>query len=1050
MIKVLHGNKSEMLSSIGAIMAMALGLYLASLYSFLLFHGLIEIITIAIAFTLFILTWNTRRFLADDSLKLLGIGYAFIAVIDLLHTFAYKGMGVFTGFGANLPTQLWIAARYMQALTLIIAPLLVQRRVDNRAIFGGFAAVSLALVTIIFSGNFPDCYIEGKGLTTFKITSEFVIIALLLASLYLFYRKRKYFNDRIFFFIISSIAFTALSEISFTAYLSVYDFANAVGHFAKLMAFYLTYRAILVIGLREPFDLIFRDLKQAEAALRKAHDSLEGKVRERTTELRASEEKYRAMIECANDAVFINEIKENGMPGPFIEVNELACRQLGYSREELAGLSPMEIDDPLYRDRIAENLKRLLKNGHAVFETAHITKDGRSIPVEVSTRVLELKGTRLLLSLVRDISERKRAEEALRKSEKDLKEAQRLAQIGSWEWDASTDIITWSEEYYHIYGINPAQRPPGYEEHLKAYTPESAARLETAVKRNMQTGESYEIDLELARTDGPRRWVTARSETKRDARGRIIGLRGTAQDVTDKKWAEENLKLAIEDWERTFNAVADLIFIQDADGFIRRANKALCDRLGKTADQVAGMRCYELMHDHHTPPASCPRSKMMSDGVSQACEITESCLGGCYWVNISPIHDATGKIVGSVHVAQDITEAKRLQELETRAQRLDTAGRIAGQVAHDLNNLLGPITAYPELIRELLPSESPAQKYLNVIEDAGNRIADINQQLLTLSRRGHYSQDVVDLNSVISHAINDLGRLPDGISCETDLHPDLMNIIGGAAQLHRVILNLLVNACDAIGNCGKITIQTENIYTDEATIKYDRVPRGEYVKLTVSDTGSGIPPEIMQKIFDPFFTTKSADKKRGSGLGLSVVDAVIKDHGGIIDLHTEVGKGTSFYLYFPITRECPLETASREVPTGNESILVVDDDDVQRDVLNRLLSSLGYRVTACESGERAAEFLWNSPQALMIIDMIMPGGMDGVETYRKALQINPTQRAIIVSGFSETDKVHEAQSMGAGQFVKKPFNRSIIATAVRQELDKAVNAEPALTLDTTP
>ncbi|MCK9389083.1 MAG: histidine kinase [Sulfuritalea sp.] len=303
MIRLLDNNGPKIISYIGAVTALVLALYLSSLYSYLLFHSFIEIVTIAIAFTLFILTWNTRAYLGNSYLRLLGIGYGFIALIDLIHALAYKGMDVFPGYGSNLPTQLWIAARYLQAVTLLVAPLFAERRVNDHAVFGGYAAAVLGLVATIFSGNFPDCFIEGTGLTAFKIGSEYLISALLLASLFLLYGKRKYFNDRVFFLAAASIACTALSEISFTAYVSVYGIANLVGHFSKLAAFYLIYRAILVTGLKEPIDLVFRDLKQAKDALRKSHDSLEEKIGERTAELHASEQKFRSLAENSPDLI---------------------------------------------------------------------------------------------------------------------------------------------------------------------------------------------------------------------------------------------------------------------------------------------------------------------------------------------------------------------------------------------------------------------------------------------------------------------------------------------------------------------------------------------------------------------------------------------------------------------------------------------------------------------------------------------------------------------------------------------------------------------------
>ncbi len=272
----------------GAIVA---GVYLSSLHSYLLFHSLIEIVTIVVAFTLFVLTWNTRKYFTSSFLTVLGIGYAFCALIDLVHTFAYKGMGIFTGIGANLPTQLWIAARYLQAATLVTALLLRDRKVDYRAVFAGCVVVTTSLLATVLSGMFPDCFIDGKGLTNFKIDSEYVISIILVLSLMVFYRVRKQFENRIALLVIFSIVCTILSELSFTRYVSVFGFANLLGHFFKLAAFYFIYRSILVTGLQKPFALVFRDLKSAQMALNESIETLEQRVKERTTDLQLANTK---------------------------------------------------------------------------------------------------------------------------------------------------------------------------------------------------------------------------------------------------------------------------------------------------------------------------------------------------------------------------------------------------------------------------------------------------------------------------------------------------------------------------------------------------------------------------------------------------------------------------------------------------------------------------------------------------------------------------------------------------------------------------------------
>ncbi|MBK7142518.1 MAG: PAS domain S-box protein [bacterium] len=479
-------------------------------------------------------------------------------------------------------------------------------------------------------------------------------------------------------------------------------------------------------------------------------------------------------------------------------------------------------------------------------------------------------------------------------------------------------------------------------------------------------------------------------------------------------------------------------------GQIRYTNPILASQLGYTPAELLELQPLSLVHQDDL--VTC--SHYFGESV-----ITESSLNQTalrlrnrqsdyldYDLLVSPI-DWDGQPATLCNLL-NVTEVKRLKEQEARAQRLETIGRIAGQVAHDFNNLLGPIMAYPDLIKEELPEGNIARQYLSDIENAASRIAAINQDLLTLGRRGHYTVEPVNLNSIVTHALKEVAPRQEAVTCNLELADDLLCVKGGSAQLYRAVANLLHNALDAMDGRGELRLRTENYYAEEVTIAYQRVPRGEYVKLTIADTGCGIPDDALQRIFDPFFTTKKSDRKHGSGLGLSVVNSVLKDHCGYLDIRTETGRGTTFYIYLPASREIGrCEAATRPVG-GSERILVVDDDSIQRAVLGSLLEKLGYQVTIAQCGEDAIKLLRENRFDLLVLDMIMPGGMDGADTYCRAASLYPGQKAIIVSGYSDSGRVNIAQEAGAGAFVKKPLTLLSIAGAVRGELDKHA---PALT-----
>jgi signal transduction histidine kinase/CheY-like chemotaxis protein len=405
----------------------------------------------------------------------------------------------------------------------------------------------------------------------------------------------------------------------------------------------------------------------------------------------------------------------------------------------------------------------------------------------------------------------------------------------------------------------------------------------------------------------------------------------------------------------------------------------------------------------------------------------------------------------NVILEKEISEHRRAEEVNRtlaerlqRAEKMEALGQLAGGVAHDLNNVLGVLSGYSELLQEVTTEGSRARGYAKKIRLSTEKGAAIIEDLLTLARRGVTASDVINLNSVVdgflkSPVFEKMKDYSPRVTFRTECDPNLLNIKGSPVHLEKTLMNLVSNAAESISGTGVVTIRTVSRYLDKPVMGYDEVREGDYVVLTVSDTGMGIPAENREKIFEPFYTKKTMGRS-GTGLGLAIVWGTIKDHNGYIDLQTEVGKGTTFTLYFPVTRE-ELVTQQHKAPIERylgkgESVLVVDDIAEQRDVAAGLLTRLGYEVHTVSCGEEAVRYLQGSKPDILVLDMIMPPGIDGLETYRQILAINPKQKAILVSGFSETDRVREAQRLGAGAYVKKPYVMEKIGTAIQEELER--------------
>ena len=416
-----------------------------------------------------------------------------------------------------------------------------------------------------------------------------------------------------------------------------------------------------------------------------------------------------------------------------------------------------------------------------------------------------------------------------------------------------------------------------------------------------------------------------------------------------------------------------------------------------------------------------------------------------------------GRIPNSLKIIAsmvDVTEMKRAQrekiELKSklvRSEKMEALGLLAGGVAHDLNNVLSGIVSYPELLLIDLPEDSHLRKPIQTIKDSGIKAAAIVQDLLTLARRDVAVAEITNLNEVINDYLSSpeydkMISFHPGVEMKVELEPDLFNISGVPSNLNKAIMNLVTNAAEAIKGRGTIHIVTKNAYLEDPIPGYDNFREGEYISVTVSDSGIGIPKENIERIFEPFYSKKVMGRS-GTGLGMTVVWGTVKDHDAHIDVFSEEGKGTTFKLMFPATRDGLKKKkpspSLAEIMGSGESVLVVDDVQEQRDLACSILIRLGYKVTAASGGEESVKLIRSGKNFdLVILDMIMLDGIDGLETYRQIREFKPSQKAIIVSGFSETERVKDAQHLGAGAYVRKPYLLDRIGSAVKDELRKLI------------
>jgi PAS domain S-box-containing protein len=637
-----------------------------------------------------------------------------------------------------------------------------------------------------------------------------------------------------------------------------------------------------------------------------------------------------------------------------------------------------------------------------------------------------------------DITEHKRAEEALRESEERFQQVADHVQEWIWEVDADGLYTYSSPVVERILGYRPDELV-GEKYFYDLFHPEDREEYKNKAFLGFAGKKPFRgfINRNLHK-NGKTVWLSTSGIPMLDGRGNLLGYRGADTDITERKRVQEALIRAKENWENTFDAITDLVMLLDSEHRIIRVNKAVAASLKATKESIVGKKCYEVFHRQSHPIRQCPLVETMKTLKPQTVELADFEMGGTFICSTSPVLDREGKLAGYTHVLKDITESKRLEAQFQEAQRLEAVGTLAGGIAHDFNNLLMGIQGRASLIMMDMDSDHPHFAHVSGIEEAIKRGAHLTRQLLGFARGGKYEVRPTDLNDLIDKSSEMLGRAKKEIKIHRRYQKGTWTADVDRGQIEQVLVNLYVNAWQAMPEGGDLYLETKNVQLEERDARAFDVKPGNYVKISMTDTGMGMDEATRQRVFEPFFTTKELGV--GTGLGLASAYGIIKNHGGIITVDSEPGQGARFNIYLPASdREIPRDKEPcTGVLKGKETVLLVDDEDMILQVGREMLMALGYTVIEAASGQVAVELYARNKDRIdmVILDLIMPD-MGGGEVYDRLKEMKPDVKVLLASGYSRDGRADDIMGRGCNGFIQKPFDVKELSGKLREILEKS-------------
>ncbi|MEW6382227.1 MAG: PAS domain S-box protein [bacterium] len=1000
-------------------------------------HILVEIFGMIVASGIFMFAWSSRRFQDNNYFLFVGIAYLFVAGMDLVHTLVYQSV-VFRGISLNLAVQFRVAARYIESVSLLIAPLFIGRKLKNRLVFLGYFLTASLLVVAIFPGRiFPACFIDGAGLTLFNTISEAGICCALLASIALLSRKRTSFDPDGLQLLIASIVLTIGSELTFTfsgyAALSF----NLAGHSLEAASYYLIYKAIVETGLMRPYAVLFRNLKQSEESAKATSAELD------------------QIFNTAADAMWMIDKDFN-----ILKINRTFLNLLGLRRDEVIGKKCYDIFPSSECHTSHCPLARIFGGEERVeFDAEKLRRDGLIIPSIVTATPFRRPDGEVIgmVEDFGDITERKRMEDRLREERDRAQQYLDVVGVMIVVIDADQKVSLINKKGCKILGY--AEEDILGRNWFDTFIPERMRGEVLAVFEKIKSGKIEPVEYfenPVLTRSGEERIISWHNTVLRDEAGKIIAVLSSGEDITDRKLAEaelEKYRFHLEELvrERTAELSGTTIELSNAleqlresemkystlveeakdgvaviqDGVFQFANEAMADISGYTVEELIGKPALEIIAEYRRDKCCCLASEKTvsscgtniygKDGVNKDVDISIGLI------------QYQGR-PATIAIIRDITERKRMEEELIRVQKLESLGVLAGGIAHDFNNLLTAVIGNLSLLeKRLKPDEIRMFEILEAARNASLKGKHLTHQLLTFSKGGVPIKKTMPVSELIRDTVG-FALSGSNVEYKLSLPEDLWWAEIDEGQITQVLNNLIINADQAMPKGGIISIEAENVLVQAQSGL--PLQEGRYIRISVKDQGVGIPEHYLHRVFDPFFTTKA----EGNGLGLAITYSIVKKHGGHITVTSRPGAGTTFSVYLPASEKelfAVQHVVEKELlsPPRQEGgrILFMDDQSSIREMVGDMLADLGYDVALAREGSEAVALYEQAkvsghPFDAVILDLTIPGGMGGDEAIRELRSIDPEIKAIVSSGYSNDPIMSEYQEHGFQGVVAKPYD----------------------------